>query len=304
MNITMLFNDIELPVIKLDVITLHGSQSCLGILSPKGLGPQVFSTYIKRPKPAPKRRMPYNGLPAIASPNDVDVNIIFPTCRWTARYRAPSPEDIPTVGEVRAGKIVSGDLLLESGLRIPGTMFPYTEAEKAEVYGNLNKKQRESVSSAELQGLTKMLGKVMAKQDAAENARATDSLETHRLLHRATRKLDGVPPMREKLEIATHSMAKATLQFQQRVKLKDGEWEIYDRIEHRHQNQSEVALDLGMKPYQVSRAWKRIRDAFASAGYPLTRKFTLRSAKLDKDGTIVAKPPKKREQFQKTRPSA
>jgi len=135
---------------------------------------------------------------------------------------------------------------------------------------------------------------------------ADEQRETQRLLYRHGRKLDGVPPAMQKLQIATHDMAKATMQFRQLVKLKDDlHWEIYDRIEHKKQNQSEVARALGMEPYQVSRAWGRIVDAFTAAGYPIAKKFSLRSAKMDeKDGMLVAKNRKKRKQFQKPRPSA
>jgi len=135
---------------------------------------------------------------------------------------------------------------------------------------------------------------------------ADEQRETQRLLYRHGRKLDGVPPAMQKLQIATHDMAKATMQFRQLVKLKDDlHWEIYDRIEHKKQNQSEVARALGMESYQVSRAWGRIVDAFTAAGYPIAKKFSLRSAKMDeKDGMLVAKNRKKRKQFQKPRPSA
>jgi len=135
---------------------------------------------------------------------------------------------------------------------------------------------------------------------------ADEQRETQRLLYRHGRKLDDVPPAMQKLQIATHDMAKATMQFRQLVKLKDDlHWEIYDRIEHKKQNQSEVARALGMESYQVSRAWGRIVDAFTAAGYPIAKKFSLRSAKMDeKDGMLVAKNRKKRKQFQKPRPSA
>ncbi len=133
---------------------------------------------------------------------------------------------------------------------------------------------------------------------------ADEQRETQRLLYRHGRKLDGVPPAMQKLQIATHSMAKATMQFMQKIKLDHLHWEIYDRIEHKGQNQSAVARDLGMKPFQVSRAWRRIVDAFTAAGYPIAKKFTLRSAKMDDDGMLVAKTPKKRKPFHKPRPSA
>ena len=146
----------------------------------------------------------------------------------------------------------------------------------------------------------------MMRQIADDQRRLADEQrETQRLLYRHGRKLDNVPPAMQKLQIATHSMATATMQFRQLVKLKDDlHWEIYDRIEHKKQNQSEVARDLSMKPYQISRAWGRIVDAFTAAGYPIAKKFSLRSAKLDEDGMLVAKNRKKRKQFQKPRPSA
>ncbi len=157
---------------------------------------------------------------------------------------------------------------------------------------------RDPAKDAEIQQSQKRIEKEMARLADAER-------ETQRLLYRHGRKLDDVPPAMQKLQIATHDMAKATMQFRQLVKLKDDlHWEIYDRIEHKKQNQSEVARDLSMKPYQISRAWGRIVDAFTAAGYPIAKKFSLRSAKLDEDGMLVAKNRKKRKQFQKPRPSA
>ena len=158
---------------------------------------------------------------------------------------------------------------------------------------------RDPAKDAEIQQSQKRIEKEMARLADAER-------ETQRLLYRHGRKLDDVPPAMQKLQIATHDMAKATMQFRQLVKLKDDlHWEIYDRIEHKKQNQSEVARALGMESYQVSRAWGRIVDAFTAAGYPIAKKFSLRSAKMDeKDGMLVAKNRKKRKQFQKPRPSA
>lgn len=156
---------------------------------------------------------------------------------------------------------------------------------------------RDPAKDAEIQQSQKRLAEEMARL-------ADEQRETQRLLYRHGRKLDNVPPAMQKLQIATHSMATATMQFRQLVKLDDGDWEIYDRIEHKSQNQSEVARDLSMKPYQISRAWGRIVDAFTAAGYPIAKKFSLRSAKLDEDGMLVAKNRKKRKQFQKPRPSA
>ena len=156
---------------------------------------------------------------------------------------------------------------------------------------------RDPAKDADIQQSQKRIEKELARLTDAER-------ETQRQLYRHGRKLDGVPPAMQKLQIATHSMAKATIQFMQKIKLDDLHWEIYDRIEHKEQNQSEVARDLGMKPFQVSRAWGRIVDAFTAAGYPIAKKFTLRSAKLDEDGMLVAKNRKKRKQFQTPRPSA
>lgn len=165
------------------------------------------------------------------------------------------------------------------------------------VVAEAHKRMVEIEAGNKQEGQPPVAAEMSALREETRKAReqnANDAAETHRLLHRATRKLDGVPPVIQKLEIATHSMAKATIQFMQQIKLDELHWEIYDRIEQKNQNQTAVARELGMKPYQVSRAWKLIRDTFTAAGYPIAKKFTLRSAKLDTDGMLVAKTAKKR----------
>ena len=125
-------------------------------------------------------------------------------------------------------------------------------------------------------------------------ALAADTTETHRLLHRTLRKVEGVPPVLDKLALAGKDMAAATQQFRRTVKMDDDDWEIYNQMELRGHNQTRVARDLGMEPYQISRAWKRIKAAWEAAGYPIAEKVTMGNAVLGEDGVVFKKPTKRR----------
>ena len=153
--------------------------------------------------------------------------------------------------------------------------------------------EREKISavSGEIEKLRDDVTKAM---EETRRLHSSGAAETQRMLHRIGRKVEGVPPALDKLALAGKDMAAATQQFRHTVKMDDGDWEIYNRMELRNHNQSWVARDLGMKPYQVSRAWARIKAAWEDAGYPIAEKVTMGNAVLGEDGVVFKKPTKRR----------
>lgn len=113
--------------------------------------------------------------------------------------------------------------------------------------------------------------------------------ETQRMLHRMERKLDVVEPLVQKVKAATKSMAAATMEFRKRVKLKDDDWAVYNAMQTPGQTGTQTAKDLGMKQWQVSRAWSRIKEAFEAAGYPMPGKEAAEVSEQTYSGDIHPK---------------
>jgi hypothetical protein len=333
MKDTMLFKDIEVPVLSIEVVvdghstiwqrypgpnglwvSPLGDDSCR-LMDPRRIHPQIvlseFTDYVKNkyalildPPAKTGGGVQNTELPRNIKPIKVDVSIQFPTFRWASHYGASSPEAIPTASVIIAGKIELGRLILEDGLSIPGLVVEHSEAIKAEAFVSMSDAQKEFEARAQDAGLLTMVKMFIAAQGAGERAREADSVETKRLLHRMLRKVEGVPPMVDRLAITGESMAAATVRFRQKVNMSNVEWDVYEAMQRRDQNQTRTAHYLGMKQYQVSRIWKKIKAKFMSAGCPITEKLTRHTSRLDVDGVFVKKSTKKRKRHNKVRPTA
>ena len=318
MEKTMLFNGIRVPVLSCDIrkheLRPLSERMPEPLLMPLGPEPTTQRGRDARARAEKLNRMlEHEYAQSVSRSHErptADVFLIdieFPTFRWESVGLSMKAGAVITEDDILAGSFDSWTLLLPDGSNIIGRLTEKRTGERAataEVFNRaldgLKAQQRKleerkaEISKlsarAEADGLQAMLETIMARQEAECRARAADDAETHRLLHRNGRKLDGVPPAMDKLALAAKDMAAATKQFRQLVKMPDPDWEIFDRMELRNRNQSWVARDLGVKPYKISRAWKRIKEAWAAAGYPLADKVTLGNAVMGDDGVVYKKP--------------
>ena len=239
----------------------------------------------------------------------VELEIVFPRYYWRAKYiqEGKSPlwiGDCPMTGNAVQLKDCTFENLVD--LRLPNgdTLRGFPEK------GMPADMIREHTAILEQEGLlvrgggdtetTAAIAKLQESmsREHGQHAETLDRVEQQgadnsRLLHRANRKLEGVPPAMEKLALAGKDMATATKQFRQSVKMPEDDWDIYDRMQLRNHNQSRVARDMGVKPYTINRAWKRIKAAWAAAGYPIPERVTLGNAVMGEDGVVFKKPMKR-----------
>lgn len=239
----------------------------------------------------------------------VELEIVFPRYYWRAKYiqEGKSPlwiGDSPMTGNAVQLKDCTFENLVD--LRLPNgdTLRGFPEK------GMPADMIREHTAILEQEGLlvrgggdtetTAAIAKLQESmsREHGQHAETLDRVEQQgadnsRLLHRANRKLEGVPPAMEKLALAGKDMATATKQFRQLVKMPEDDWDIYDRMQLRNHNQSRVARDMGVKPYTINRAWKRIKAAWAAAGYPIPERVTLGNAVMGEDGVVFKKPMKR-----------
>ena len=124
-----------------------------------------------------------------------------------------------------------------------------------------------------------------------------DNAETHRLLHRANRKLDGVPPLVSKIGDRNKMLADAAAELHRKVNLTSEQWKTYAAHWKEGKTQTAIAVERGWPKrdaYKVNRECRAIERAFVDAGEPIPPKLTRHNAMMGADGVVFKKPAKKR----------
>lgn len=191
-RITMLIEGVEFIVLRVEVLSsgmrsykwkISGREEWSGQVEMGPTPPELLGGV---PPPFVRNETAKKLLKIGVPPEPIKINIHFPTFLWTAFYGAISKSDIPTIENILAGKIISGFLVLQDDLNIPGKIVELSNMQKVVPAANLDKNGQESSIPPLTDEMSEKLHKILAAQDA--QGRQLSSMD---------RKLDGVPPLVE-----------------------------------------------------------------------------------------------------------
>lgn len=139
---------------------------------------------------------------------------------------------------------------------------------------------------SKIEGVAQMLGEV--KRQGADHSR---------LLHRVNRRVDGVPPLVNKLkERNSPALAEMAAKLTQKIRLGAEQWDTFYALIMEGKTQTQVAIERGMgkkDAYKISREWAEIKRKFLEAGEPVPEKITRHNAVLGEDGVVFKKTTKR-----------
>ena len=120
----------------------------------------------------------------------------------------------------------------------------------------------------------------------------TQGADNSRLLHRVNYKVDGVPPLIQRVKEKNRPLSVGAAKLLQKVRLSSSLWETYTDHWQNGKSQTQIAVERGLSKkdaYKINRECKAIEKAFSDAGEPIPDKLTRHNAEIAEDGEIVKK---------------
>lgn len=265
---TMLFDGLELPVIKVAVISPFRCDTSRwipdrGWVREIRFGSSPSELLGDTPPPLARNELAEKHLQLGMPPQPTRITIDFPTFQWTAFYGAIHREDIPPIQDVEAGEIDFGILRLKNDLIIPGKIVALSDKIVVDTAAHLGKHERMLIGRAMENGLVSIVQKLLAMSEA-QGRQLTDM----------DKKLAGVPPL---VENAKEDMRHAMEEFHRVIyhgftPKQKAVCDAMLKARNCVREASRILIDdkwMGVSPASVSRILKNeIDPAFRRAGKP------------------------------------